>query len=76
MRPKDAVTSTWFEGGGVSRARVKGEGNYTLWSAAAERSFSRSPTLQYLKSFFSEGIVCTGMPREEPNIFRGATALS
>ena len=43
MRPKDAVTSTWFEGGGVSRARVKGEGNYTLWSAAAERSSQDHP---------------------------------
>jgi len=30
MRPKDAVISTWFEGGRVSGAREKGEGNYAL----------------------------------------------
>lgn len=28
MRPKDAVNSMWFEGGGVSAGRVKGEGSY------------------------------------------------
>jgi len=38
--------------------------------------FPRLPTFQCLKAFFSAGIVCTGMFREEPNSLRGAKARS
>jgi len=34
MRPKDAVISTWFKGGGAPGEREKGEGSCALGSTA------------------------------------------
>ena len=51
MRPKDAVISTWFEGGGVSGAREKGEGSCALGQQQGDK-VSETTYIPVSESFF------------------------